>query len=105
MSADFIQTAIDHVDTGSFILLTWQLKTKWIPAERALEKKERENLVQQFTETMARERKAHAEDVLALQQDYDKMVQNERQHFKDTVNTLIESFLREVERIESKISV
>ena len=72
MSADFIQTAIDHVDTGSFILLTWYLMTKWIPAERALEKKERENLVNQF---------------------------------KDTVNTLIESFLREVERIESKISV
>ena len=105
MSADFIQTAIDHVDTGSFILLTWYLMTKWIPAERALEKKERENLVNQFTETMARERNAHAEDVLALQQDYDKMVQNERQHFKATVTTLIESFLREVERIESKISV
>ena len=79
--------------------------TKWIPAERASEKQERENLVQQFTETIARERKAHAEDILVLQRDYDKMVQNEREHFKDTVNTMIESFLREVERIESKISV
>ena len=105
MSADFVQTAIEHVDTGSFILLTWYLMTKWMPAERALEKQEREKLVQQFTEGIAREREAHADDILSLQRDYDKMVQNEREHFKDTVNTLIESFLREVERIESKISV
>lgn len=105
MSAEFVQTAVEHIDTGSFILLTWYLMTKWIPAERASEKQERENLVQQFTETIARERKAHAEDILVLQRDYDKMVQNEREHFKDTVNTMIESFLREVERIESKISV
>jgi len=100
---DLVPTLVNHLDTGGFIVLTWYLITKWIPAERLCERVERERLIDEFTKALDKERELYASHIKSQQDRYDAMVLSERNHFKDTVKNMTETFIREIERIESKI--